>query len=265
METPASNSVAFEAEGGHHSPPRLVVRLDIKGPNVIKGVQFEGLRVVGEPENLANKYYEAGAQEILFIDTVASLYGRNNLHSLVAKTVRKVFVPLTAGGGITSVSEARALLTAGADKVALNTPALKRPELIRELASEFGSQCVVLSIEAKRTVSGWEALMEAGREHSGRDAFEWLEEAIQLGAGEILITSVDQDGTGAGFDLNLIAEVCRTSDVPVIAGGGFGRLQDLGDLLGVAFPEAIAVGRSLHLGQVNCAELREFLGTAGGK
>lgn len=215
---------------------------------------------MGEPEHLAKLYYQAGAQELLFIDTVASLYGRNNLHSLVEKTVRKVFVPLTAGGGITSVGDARALLTAGADKVAVNTPALARPQLIAELAQEFGSQCVVVSVQAKSTKFGWEALTEAGREHSGREVMEWIEESIQLGAGEILITSVDQDGTGSGFDLALVSKVCDISTVPVIASGGFGGTQHLRDLLSVASPEAIAVGRSLHKGEVHCSELRTYLG-----
>ena len=260
MEITTPSSLDPEVLSASSGPPRLVARLDVKGPNVIKGVQFEGLRIMGEPEDLARRYYQAGAQEILFIDTVASLYGRNNLHSLVEKTVRKVFVPLTAGGGITSVAEARGLLTAGADKVAVNTPALSRPQLIAELAQEFGSQCVVVSIQAKRTGNGWEALMEAGREHSGREVLEWIEESIQLGAGEILITSVDQDGKGNGFDLALVSKVCNVSTVPVIASGGFGGTQHLEDLLSVASPEAIAVGRSLHKGESDCSELRTYLG-----
>ena len=240
--------------------PRLVARLDVKGPNVIKGVQFEGLKVMGDPAQLARRYYQDGAQELLFIDTVASLYGRNNLTSLVAQTVQDVFIPLTVGGGIQSVEHARSLLSAGADKIALNTPAINRPELIRELAEEFGSQCVVLSIQSKRNANGWEALTEAGREHSGRDVLQWLEEATDGGAGEVLITSVDKDGTGTGFDVNLFETVSAMSRIPVIVSGGFGKLDHLNDLLEVARPEGIAIGRAVHTGQETFRALRQHLG-----
>ena len=244
-----------------HSPealvPRLVARLDVKGPNVIKGVQFEGLRVMGDPSQLAERHYHDGAQEILFIDTVASLYGRNNLTSLVEKTVQNVFVPLTVGGGIKSVADARALLSAGADKVALNTPAIERPELLRELAEEFGSQCVVVSIQAKSNGDTWEALTEAGREHSGRNVLDWLAEATGLGAGEVLITSVDKDGTGQGFDLNLALSVTTASTIPVVVSGGFGDVSHLDDLLISAWPEAVSIGRAAHVGQVSFKEIRQ--------
>ena len=240
--------------------PRLVARLDVKGPNVIKGVQFEGLKVMGDPAQLARRYYKDGAQELLFIDTVASLYGRNNLTSLVAQTVQDVFIPLTVGGGIQSVEHARSLLSAGADKIALNTPAINRPELIRELAEEFGSQCVVLSIQAKRNANGWEALTEAGREHSGRDVLQWLEEATDGGAGEVLITSVDKDGTGTGFDVDLVETISAMSRIPVIVSGGFGKPDHLNDLLKVARPEGIAIGKAVHTGQETFRALRQHLG-----
>lgn len=246
------------------SSPRLIARLDVKGPNVIKGVQFEGLRVMGDPAQLAERYYQQGAQELLFIDTVASLYGRNNLTSLVEQTVKNVFIPLTVGGGIQSVGHARGLLSAGADKVALNTPAIKRPDLLRELAEEFGSQCVVLSIQAKRTGEGWEALTEAGREHSGRDVLEWLEEATERGAGEVLITSVDKDGTGAGYDLDLLQMVSAVSRIPVVASGGYGEPKHIRDLFEVARPEGIAIGRAAHTGTQTFRELRQHLGKGMG-
>lgn len=148
---------------------RTVARLDIKGPNVIKGVQFEGLRVVGEPRNIAESYYDNGVQEILLVDTVASLYGRNHLSGLIHDLVQRTFVPLTVGGGIRSIADAREILAAGADKVAVNTAALQQPDLVRELANEFGSQCVVISIQAAKSGDTWEALSEGGRERSGRD------------------------------------------------------------------------------------------------
>lgn len=241
---------------GTKSSPRLIARLDIKGPNVIKGVQFEGLRVVGKPQEKAELYYEAGVQEILFIDTVASLYGRNHLSELINNVVQKVFVPLTVGGGVRSVSDARAILAAGADKVAVNTAALQRPDLLSELASEFGSQCVVVSIQASQKSESWEALSEGGRERSGRDVMDWLGEAIERGAGEALITSVDQDGTGQGFDIALGAAVDAISTIPWIMSGGFKSLEHLEELLEVAKPEAFAVGRAAHLGEISFGDVR---------
>ena len=266
METPTPHPLMDQQSGYDASLPRLVARLDIKGPNVIKGVQFEGLRVMGNPSELAERHYRDGAQEILFIDTVASLYGRNNLSSLVAETVQNIFVPLTVGGGIRSVEDARVLLSAGADKVALNTPAIERPQLLRELAEEFGSQCVVLSIQAKRDGGGWEALTQAGREHSGRSVSDWLEEATGLGAGEVLLTSVDCDGTGKGFDTDLAQIIAKTSTIPVIVSGGYGTVDHLDSLLEAAWPEAIAIGRAAHMGQASFGSAHTHLmrGRSGG-
>lgn len=241
---------------GTKSSPRLIARLDIKGPNVIKGVQLEGLRVVGKPQEKAELYYEAGVQEILFIDTVASLYGRNHLSELINNVVQKVFVPLTVGGGVRSVSDARAILAAGADKVAVNTAALQRPDLLSELASEFGSQCVVVSVQASQKSESWEALSEGGRERSGRNALDWLGEAIELGAGEALITSVDRDGTGQGFNIALAAAVDAISTIPWIMSGGFGSFSHVEELLEVASPEAFAVGRAAHLGEISFRDVR---------
>lgn len=239
--------------------PRTVARLDIKGPNVIKGVQFEGLRIVGEPRDMAEAYYNSGVQEILLIDTVASLYGRNHLSGLIHDLVQRTFVPLTVGGGIRCVADAKEILAAGADKVAVNTAALQKPELIRELANEFGSQCVVISIQAAKRDETWEALSEGGRESSGREVLSWLEEATALGAGEALITSVDKDGSGGGFDNLLGARVDETSTIPWILSGGFGKLAHVDELLSVSTPEAIAVGRAAHFGEITFGELRSFL------
>jgi len=234
---------------------RLIARLDIKGPNVIKGVQFEGLRIVGKPEEMAQRYAEAGADEILYIDTVASLYGRNQLEAVLEKTVESVFVPITVGGGIASISDARRLFNAGADKIAVNTAALKRPELINELADHFGSQAVVVSIEVQRAGNGWEAYMDNGRQRSGRDAITWAEDAVRRGAGEILFTSVDRDGTRRGFENDLYATVAPGLPVPVTASGGMGTLEHLKAVL-KAGADAVAVGSALHAGKVNFAEMR---------
>ena len=196
---------------------RLIPRLDIKGPNLIKGIQLEGLRVVGDPQAFATRYYEEGADELIYIDIVASLYGRNSLTEIVSRTTEKVFIPLTVGGGVRTVEDVRTLLRAGADKVAINTAATRRPELISDIAMKFGSQCMVLSIEAKRKGDRWEAYIDNGREHTERDVVEWAIEGVKLGAGEILLTSVDQEGTKKGFDVALVKAVSEAVSVPVIA------------------------------------------------
>jgi len=215
---------------------RIIARLDIKGPRVVKGIRFEGLRVVGDPNELAMNYYGQGADEIICIDTVASLYGRNSLKEIVGRAVREVFIPITVGGGIRSVDDARELLRIGADKIAVNTAAVKRPELITELAMAFGSQCVVVSIQAKRRSHGWEAYTDYGREHTGLDALEWAKRAEELGAGEILLSSVDMDGTGQGYDIELIRSVVEKAGIPVIADGG---IKFSGDIT-----KALAAGAS---------------------
>ena len=197
---------------------RIIARLDIKGSNLIKSIRFEGLRVLGNPQEFAQKYYESGIDEIIYIDTVATLYDRISLNELVKKTAQNVFIPITVAGGIRSVEDVDKLLRSGADKVAINTGAIKRPELISEVSQRFGSQCMVLSIEAAKQKDGsWEAYTDNGREHSGLDAIEWSKEAEKLGAGEILLTSVDQDGTYKGFDFDLIKKVSNSVNIPVIA------------------------------------------------
>ena len=172
---------------------RLIARLDIKGPNLIKGIHLEGLRVIGDPNKYAKKYYDQGVDEIIYMDTVASLYGRNNLSDIVKKTVQDVYVPITVGGGIRSIDDVKFLLRCGAEKIAINTAATKRPELIREVSRKFGSQCMVLSIEAKKTKDGnWEVYTENGRQKTGKDVLEWAKEGESYEAGEILLTSVDK-------------------------------------------------------------------------
>lgn len=228
------------------SPSRVVARLDIKGPNLVKGIHLEGLRVMGDPAEHALRYYGEGADELIYIDIVASLYERNNLADVVARTASHIFVPLTVGGGIRSIQDITTLLRAGADKVAINTGAVRRPELIREASRQFGSQCIVLSIEAKRQPDGhWEAYTDNGRERTGLDAIEWAKRAIDLGAGELLLTSIDREGTKKGFELPLIAGLGPIVGVPVIASGGAGSIDHVAAALG-AGADAVAVAGLLH-------------------
>jgi len=181
---------------------RIIPRLDIKGKNLIKGVQLEGLRVMGDPHQFALKYYRAGADELVYMDIVASLYGRNNLSDIIKRAADQVFIPITVGGGIRSVDDARHILRYGADKVAINTAAIARPDLISEVARRFGSQAMVLSIEAKQVAPGkWEAYTDNGRERTGLDVLEWVRKGVEMGAAEILLTSVDREGTRKGFDI----------------------------------------------------------------
>lgn len=236
---------------------RLIARLDIKGPNLIKGIHLEGLRVIGDPQEFARKYYEEGADELLYMDTVASLYGRNNLTEIVSRAARNVFVPMTVGGGVRSVEDVKTLLRAGADKVAINTAATKRPELITEVANRFGSQCMVLSIEAKRVgPQKWEVYTDNGRERTGMDVREWAIRGVELGAGEILLTSVDQEGTAKGFDLELIRTVARAVPVPLIASGGMGTPQHLVQAV-EAGADAVAMAHVLHYKKYSMAEIRD--------
>lgn len=237
---------------------RLIARLDVKGENLIKGVHLEGLRVVGDPQEYARRYYEQGADELIYMDIVASLYGRSNLVEIVQRTSHDVFVPLTVGGGIRSIEDVSKLLRAGADKVAINTAAVHRPELIREVAQKFGSQCMVLSIEAKRHGNNqWEIYTDCGREKSGLDAIEWVKRGIELGAGEILLTSIDQEGTRKGFDLELLKAVSNVSPVPVIMSGGYGEPQHLKDVI-ASGADAVAFADALHYDRAELAELRNI-------
>lgn len=236
---------------------RLIARLDIKAPNLIKGVHLEGLRVVGDPNEYARKYYRAGIDEILYMDIVASLYQRNNLSEVIRRTVRDVFVPITVGGGIGSVEAAREVLRSGADKVAVNTAATKRPDLISEIARRFGTQCMVLSIEAKRKRDGWEAYTDNGREPTGLDVVAWAKQGVDLGAGEILLTSVDREGTRTGFDVELVAAVVADVNVPVIASGGMGTADHTVAVVRDGGASAVAMADVLHYGRVGLQEIRQ--------
>lgn len=242
---------------------RLIARLDIKGPNLIKGVNLEGLRVIGDPQEYARKYYEQGVDELVYIDIVASLYGRSKLTEIVRRAAHDVFVPMTVGGGVRTIDDVSDLLRAGADKVAINTAAVQRPELITEVSRRFGSQCMVLSIEAKQQSPGhWEVYTDCGRERSGVDVIDWVRKGVELGAGEVLLTSIDREGTRKGFDLELTRAVSAVVDVPVIASGGYGEPAHLRQVVD-AGADSIAIADALHYGRTTLGELRKSARDSG--
>ncbi len=226
---------------------RIIARLDIKGPNLVKGIHLEGLRVLGKPERYARHYYEQGADELLYMDVVASLYQRNNLLDIVTRTARETFIPLTVGGGLRSLEDIRTVLRAGADKVSLNTAAINRRELVREAARQFGSSTIVVSIEAIKTPNGgYEAFTDNGRESTGVDAFQWAVEAAELGAGELLVTSIDREGTGKGYDLELTRRIAESVTIPVIACGGAGQVSHVSDVVAEGKADAVCLASLLH-------------------
>lgn len=237
---------------------RLIARLDIKGANLIKGIHLEGLRVVGDPQEYARRYYEAGADELVYMDIVASLYGRNNLTEIVKRAAMDIFIPMTVGGGVRSVDDAKQLLRAGADKIAVNTAAIARPELITEISRRFGSQCMVLSIEAKQAgTNKWEAYTDNGRERTGVDVVEWAKRGCELGAGEILLTSVDREGTRKGFDVALVNAVAGAVPIPVIASGGMGATEHFVTVVQEGKADAVAMADALHYNRLSMGQIRE--------
>ena len=226
---------------------RIRPRLDIKGPNLVKGIHFEGLRVLGKPEQYARYYYDNGADELFYMDTVASLYGRNSLLDIVERTARDIFIPLTVGGGLRSIEDIRAVLRAGADKVSLNTAVIQNPDLVREAAQTFGSSTIMVSIEAIHRPDGsYEAYTDYGREKSEVDAVDWAARAVELGAGELMVTSIDQEGTGRGFDLELTERIATAVSVPVIACGGAGTQEHVFDVLSRGRADAVSLASILH-------------------
>jgi len=243
---------------------RLIARLDIKGPNLIKGVHLEGLRVVGDPQEFARRHYEAGADELVYMDIVASLYGRNSLTEIIKRAAKDIFIPMTVGGGVRSADDVKQLLRAGADKVAINTAAVLRPELVTEIARRFGSQCMVLSIEAKCQGPGkWEAYTDNGRERTGKDVVDWARRGCELGAGEILLTSVDQEGTRKGFDVALVRAVAEAVPIPVIASGGMGTTEHLVQVIREGKADAVAMADVLHYNRIPMKQIREAALAAG--
>ncbi len=237
---------------------RLIARLDIKGNMLIKGIRFEGLRVLGESRAFAKKYAESGVDELLYIDVVASLYGRNGLISILKEISKEVFIPITAGGGIRSVRDAEKLLSAGADKVAINSAALKNPNLINELSRAFGRQCIVASIQARKMPDTgiWEALGDGGRERSDKKIHSWISDLEDRGAGEILLTSVDKDGTLNGFDSELIKQIPNNLKIPLIFGGGLSSSKNIRDCLKKPFISAVSIGKAFHYNKVQVEDFK---------
>jgi cyclase len=237
--------------------------LDVDRGRVVKGIGFLDLRDAGDPVELACRYDTAGADELIFLDITATSDKRDTVVELARRTADDVFIPFTIGGGIRSVADAQAVLDAGADKISVNSAALARPALIDELAETLGAQCVVLAIDAKSRGDGtWEAYLAGGRTPTGRDAVAWAKEGVERGAGEILLTSMDRDGTSSGYDLLLTREVADTVSVPVIASGGAGGLEDLVDAI-ESGADAVLCASILHYGQHTVAEVKEHLARAG--
>jgi len=243
---------------------RVIPCLDVAEGRVVKGINFVGLRDAGDPVELAARYDAEGADELVFLDITASSDNRQTMVDVVARTADQVFIPFTVGGGIRSVEDARRMLRAGADKVSVNTSAVQRPDVITEIAAEFGSQCVVCAIDARsRPSGGWEVFLHGGRTPTGIDAVEWAVRAAGHGAGEILLTSMDRDGTKDGFDLVLTRAICNAVDVPVIASGGVGNLQHLVDGVTIAGADAVLAASIFHFGEYTIAEAKEAMTRAG--
>jgi len=243
---------------------RIIPCLDVTAGRVVKGVNFVNLRDAGDPVELAERYNEQGADELVFLDITASSDAREIMADVVARTARKVFTPLTVGGGIRSVADARRILMAGADKVSVNTAAIRRPELLTELSLEFGSQAVVLAIDAKRKPDGhWSVYTRGGRDDEGIDAVEWAARGESLGAGEILLTSMDTDGVQTGFDCELTKAVSRATHLPVIASGGAGRPEDFLRVLTEGEADAALAASIFHYGTYTVGDLKQFLDGRG--
>jgi imidazole glycerol-phosphate synthase subunit HisF len=250
---------------------RVIPRLDIKGPNLVKGIHLEGLRVLGKPEQFARYYYETGADELVYMDVVASLYNRNSLHDIIKKTANEIFIPLTVGGGLRTIEDIREVLRVGADKISLNTAAIKNPQIIKEASRKFGSSTILISIEAIRQTDGkYLAYTDNGREYTGIEVIQWAKKVEELGAGEIMITSIDKEGTGIGYDIELTKNVSEAVSIPVIASGGAGNVEHTAKVIQEGMADAIAIASILHYGVIRNHEFavdtakegnREFLKT----
>jgi cyclase len=226
---------------------RIIARLDIKGPNLVKGIHLEGLRVMGKPEDFASYYNESGADELLYMDVVASLYDRNSLKDIITRTAKEIFIPLTVGGGLRTIEDITEVLRYGADKVSLNTAAIKNPEIIKQASEAFGSSTIVIAIEAIKQNDGkYLCYTDNAREYTGVDAFEWAQRAEELGAGELIVTSVDKEGTGEGFDVELTRKISDSVKIPVIAHGGPGKLEHFKEVIQDGHADAVSVASMLH-------------------
>src|SRR5216683_179597 len=243
---------------------RIIPCLDVTGGRVVKGVNFVGLRDAGDPVELAERYNLQGADELVFLDITASSDAREIMADVVARTARKVFIPLTVGGGIRSIADARKILLSGADKVSINTAAVRRPALITELSEEFGAQAVVLAIDARKNANGrWNVFTRGGRDDEGMDAVEWAAQGEQLGAGEILLTSMDTDGVQTGFDCELTRTVSRATHIPVIASGGAGQPDHFVQVLTEGEADAALAASIFHYGTYTVDDLKQHLERAG--
>lgn len=242
---------------------RIIPCLDVKDGRVVKGVKFLGLRDAGDPVEVAAFYDQQEADEIVFLDITASFEKRPILIDVVKKTGAKVFMPLTVGGGIRDMEDIRKLLNAGADKVSINTSAVKNPQLVIDAADKFGSQCIVVAIDAKRTTTSWEVYINGGRTPTGKDAIRWAREAEKLGAGEILLTSMDFDGTKDGYDLELTKGICEKINIPVIASGGAGKLEHFYEVLTYAQADAALAASLFHYQELSVKEVKAYLKNKG--
>lgn len=243
---------------------RVIARLDVKNEFVIKGIHLEGLRKVGNPNALAEKYYEEGIDEIVFMDAVAAYYDRNSLSEIIKTACSNVFIPITVGGGIRSIDDIKKALQSGADKVAINTQAIKTPYFIEQASKVFGSQCIVASIDAKKIEDNkWEAYTDNGREPTGLDVVEWAKRLQLLGAGEIMLTSIDAEGTKKGFDQALNKMVSGAVTIPVISSGGAGSVDDVVNLMNVSSVDAVAVASVLHYDLVSIVEIKKGIRSNG--
>ena len=244
---------------------RIIPCLDVKDGRVVKGVRFSGLRDAGDPVELSKRYRDEGADEIVFLDITATNAKRKTLAGLVRKVASSLDIPFTVGGGVRTASDLRAVLLSGADKVSINTAALSTPGLIRDLADIYGSQCIVVAIDAKRNLEGrgYGVYSHAGGKRWGRDAVGWAREAAALGAGELLVTSIDRDGTRLGYDIDLLKEIASSVGIPVIASGGAGSLQDFFDVLTVAGCDAALAASIFHYGELSVRQVKEHLAARG--
>ena len=242
---------------------RIIPCLDVDGGRVVKGINFEDIRDAGDPVQLARRYYREGADEIAFLDIGATPNRRQTMLKVVAAVSEEVFVPLTVGGGIRTLDDIRNILNAGADKVAICSAAFENPEILSKGAARFGSQCIVISVDAKQSAKGWQAHAGGGRRNTGRDVLEWIKEAVALGAGEILLNSIDRDGTHRGYDIPLTRTVSRSVSVPVIASGGAGDLADLSEALTDGEAEAVLLASVLHDGQYSIGTIKKYLENEG--
>ena len=239
---------------------RVIARLDIKNEDVIKGINFEGLRVVGKPNYLAKKYYNEGADELIYSDCVASLYGRNNLSKFVENATRDIFIPITVAGGIRNEKDAELLMKNGADKLAINTELFKNENVGKELIKKYGSQSILLSIQAKKfSKNSWEAYINFGRDRTNMDVEEWIKKMTPLNFGELLLTSIDADGLSNGFDVELYEKISTIINIPIIACGGFGKLIHIKELKKFADIDAISISKALHYNKIKISEIKNYI------